>query len=204
MRREGRIAERIGNGDVEALGELYDRHSTYAFRCALALLGDPALAAEAVQAAFLEVWHGAADDRPLPDALLAAVYRACVARRGSRRRLGQPAPVRALDGLPEEQRAAIVLARFAGLTVSETATVLGTTPEQVRRDLLAGLRAVRRSLGSGDGTGAPEGLAGADRVAYPRQPRPPLELKRQPGGAPENGPGAAVGDGEAARDRAVV
>src|SRR5919204_538206 len=135
MRREGRIAERIGNGDVEALGELYDRHSTYAFRCALALLGD--------------------------------VYRACVARRGSRRRLGQPAPVRALDGLPEEQRAAIVLARFAGLTVSETATVLGTTPEQVRRDLLAGLRAVRRSLGSGDGTGAPEGLAGADRVAYP-------------------------------------
>ena len=82
-------------GDVEALGELYDRHGVYAYRGALALLGDPAPAEAAVEAAFLEVWgSGRADlgyllenrliiSRQFPEAFrqlkvqrLAATYRA--------------------------------------------------------------------------------------------------------------------------------
>jgi DNA-directed RNA polymerase specialized sigma24 family protein len=172
--------------DVEALGALYDRESAYAYRGALALLGDPALAAAAVEDAFLEVWRSGS-----PDELLAAVYRACVARRRGRPRL---------EGLPEGERAAISLARFGGMTVAETATFLGVTAEQVRLDLLQGLR----RIASGDRLGPAEGVPAADRVADPREARPPLELKRQARRSPQNGADAALGDGEAPRDRAVV
>src|SRR6476646_9548003 len=106
--------ERNRSRDVETLGELYDCHAAYAYRGALALLGDAALAEEAVEAAFLEVWW-AGMPGPLPDAVFAAVYRACVARRRAPR---HPA-ARLLEALPEEVRHAIALARFGGMTVAE-------------------------------------------------------------------------------------
>jgi DNA-directed RNA polymerase specialized sigma24 family protein len=160
-----RVRSITGGRDIHALAALYDEQSGRAYHCALALVAEPAVAEAAVEAAFLQIWDDRdADPVTLPDSLLAAVYRACVSRRrGSEAR----SP---LQALPERQRDALALTRFGGLTVSQTADVLGTTPEQVKRDLLHGLRAFRGLLaevGSGDGSGAPEGLAAGDLVANP-------------------------------------
>ena len=47
-------------GDEQALGSLYDRFGTVAYRLALRVLRDAALAEDAVQEAFLTVWRQAA------------------------------------------------------------------------------------------------------------------------------------------------
>jgi RNA polymerase sigma factor (sigma-70 family) len=47
-------------GDEHALGSLYDRFGTVAYRLALRVLRDPVLAEDAVQEAFLAVWRQAA------------------------------------------------------------------------------------------------------------------------------------------------
>ena len=47
-------------GDEQALGSLYDRFGTVAYRLALRVLRDAALAEDAVQEAFLAVWRQAA------------------------------------------------------------------------------------------------------------------------------------------------
>jgi RNA polymerase sigma factor (sigma-70 family) len=47
-------------GDEQALGSLYDRFGTVAYRLALRVLRDPTLAEDAVQEAFLAVWRQAA------------------------------------------------------------------------------------------------------------------------------------------------
>ena len=47
-------------GDEQALGSLYDRFGKVAYRLALRVVRDPALAEDAVQEAFLAVWRQAA------------------------------------------------------------------------------------------------------------------------------------------------
>jgi RNA polymerase sigma factor (sigma-70 family) len=51
-------------GDEQALGLLYDRFGTLAYRLALRVLRDAALAEDAVQEAFLTVWRQAASFDP--------------------------------------------------------------------------------------------------------------------------------------------
>src|SRR5262245_32930061 len=150
--RHGRLA-RVGAPGVDALADLYDIHAPAAYRCALAIVGDPKLAEAALETGFLQISRAPHDG--MPDSLLAAVYRAAAARR-------PPRATSVLDALPPAQRDAIALTRFGGLSVSRAAGVLGTTREQVERDLLHGLRAVRGLL-SGDAAGAAEGVPGADR-----------------------------------------
>ena len=52
------------DGDGQALATLYDRFGTVAFRLAVRVLRDPALAEDAVQEAFLAVWRQAAKFDP--------------------------------------------------------------------------------------------------------------------------------------------
>src|SRR5438067_2242537 len=137
--------------DEEALAQLYDRYSRVAYGLALRIVRDQALAEDAVQEAFLTVWRTAGSfrsDRAKPSTwILTLVHRRAVdvVRREERRRAAPLDSVeaqeetglatdeevqladrrrlvqQALRQLPDEQREALELAYYAGLTQSELA-----------------------------------------------------------------------------------
>jgi RNA polymerase sigma-70 factor (ECF subfamily) len=53
------VLERITNGQLDALQDLYDRYRTMAYSIALRITTDPSLAEDVVQDAFLGVWRNA-------------------------------------------------------------------------------------------------------------------------------------------------
>jgi RNA polymerase sigma factor (sigma-70 family) len=57
---DGDLLAACAEGDEQALGSLYDRFGTVAYRLALRIVRDAALAEDAVQEAFLAVWRQAA------------------------------------------------------------------------------------------------------------------------------------------------
>ncbi len=61
---EPELLTACAEGDEQALGLLYDRFGKVAYRLALRVLRDPALAEDAVQEAFLAVWRQAATFDP--------------------------------------------------------------------------------------------------------------------------------------------
>src|SRR5881628_2145938 len=90
----------IARSDEQALAELYDRFGRIAYGLALRILRDAALAEDAVQEAFLQIWRTAASfdpSRAKPSTwVLTLVHRRAVdlVRREQRRR-GEP-----LDAAP--------------------------------------------------------------------------------------------------------
>jgi RNA polymerase sigma factor (sigma-70 family) len=168
------VLEAVGKGDDDALGILYDRYGRVAYALAFRVLRDQALAEDAVQEAFLAVWRSAdayKRERAKPSTwILTVVHRRAVdlVRREQRRR-GEPleaapepvsAPVdedvalrdrrvavqAALDRLPGEQRQALELAYYAGLTQSELAARLGVPLGTVKSRMFAGLARLRELL----------------------------------------------------------
>lgn len=163
-----------GHGEHAALAELYDRFGRQAYALALRVLRDHALAEDAVQDAFLEVWRTAR--RFLPERarastwVLMLVHRRSVdlVRRAERRR-GDPlehAPEprgdaadeaawlrlerervqAALRRLPEREREAIELAYYGGFTQSELADRLGEPLGTIKSRMFSGLRRLRELL----------------------------------------------------------
>ncbi len=148
------LAARIAGGDPSALRRLYDRLAGRVRAVALRVLGRAVEADDVVQDTFVDVWGAAATydpargslatwvttiaqrraldrlrrrgTRPLGDATLdelpvtGAGPHESVAEQQARARV-----VRALEQLTAEQRAAIELMYFRGLSQSETATELG-------------------------------------------------------------------------------
>ena len=168
------VLEAVGRGDDDALGVLYDRFGRLAFRLAFRILRDRALAEDAVQEAFLAVWRSAdayKRERAKPSTwLLTVVHRRAVdiVRREQSRR-GEPLEVApepsagpadedvvlrdrraavqaALTELPGEQRQAIELAYYGGLTQSELAERLGVPLGTVKSRMFAGLGRLRELL----------------------------------------------------------
>jgi RNA polymerase sigma factor (sigma-70 family) len=165
----------VASSDDGALAELYDRFGRVAYGLALRILRDEALAQDAVQEAFLAVWHSA--DRFLADRakastwILTLVHRRSVdlVRREDRRR-GEPlerAPEaattstaedevalgfqrrvvqEALRRLPAEQREALELGYYGGLTQSELAERLGQPLGTIKSRMFAGLTRLRDLL----------------------------------------------------------
>src|SRR3954454_14543402 len=146
----------VARSDETALAELYDRFGRVAYGLALRILRDPSLAEDAVQEAFLAVWRTA--DRFLSERakastwVLTIVHRRAVdvVRREQRRRAepieDEPHPAgeatdeeaslrerrrivqEALSQLPPEQRQALELAYYGGLTQSELAAARRAAP----------------------------------------------------------------------------
>jgi RNA polymerase sigma factor (sigma-70 family) len=168
------VLEAVGRGDDDALGVLYDRFGRLAFRLAFRILRDRALAEDAVQEAFLAVWRSAdayKRERAKPSTwILTVVHRRAVdiVRREQSRR-SEPLEVApepsvgaadedavlrdrraavqaALTELPGDQRQALELAYYGGLTQSELAERLGVPLGTVKSRMFAGLGRLRELL----------------------------------------------------------
>jgi RNA polymerase sigma factor (sigma-70 family) len=168
------LLDRVAGGDETALAELYDRFSRVTYGLAVRVLRDRALAEDAVQEAFLAVWRTAASfDARRGSAstwVLTLVHRRAVdlVRREERRRADplddapvasgeatdETAEVReqrravqaALAKLPTDQREALELAYYGGLSQSELAEKLGVPLGTVKSRMFAGLSKLRDLL----------------------------------------------------------
>jgi RNA polymerase sigma-70 factor (ECF subfamily) len=166
----------IGRWRQEALAEAYRRHAGAVFALASRVLANRTLAEEVVQEVFLRLWHHADRFDPergsLRSWLLAQTHgravdllRSETARRGREEReqrvraeagydlehevadLVVADQVRAaLEQLPREERRAIELAYFKGLTYREVAAALDQPEGTVKSRIRAGLKRLREGL----------------------------------------------------------
>jgi RNA polymerase sigma-70 factor, ECF subfamily len=179
-RTDEELLAAISIGDEPALADLYDRFGRVAYGLALRIVRDPALAQDAVQDAFLTAWRTAAsfDSRrgKAQTWFLTLVHRRAVdvVRREDRRRAEQladdaPSPAAAateeeavlreqrrtvqaaLARLPPDQREALELAYYGGLTQTELAERLGIPLGTVKSRVFSGLARLRDLLGETGG-----------------------------------------------------
>jgi RNA polymerase sigma-70 factor (ECF subfamily) len=171
QRSDEALVEAVARADEDALGELYDRFGKVAYGLAYKILQDAALAEDAVQEAFLQIWRSAGSYRPergkASTWLLTFVHRRAVdlVRREQTRRalpvVGDPegsgpgadeaAVTRsrreivqdALRRLPAEQREPIELAYYGGLTQSELAERLDQPLGTIKSRMFTGLQRLR-------------------------------------------------------------
>jgi RNA polymerase sigma-70 factor (ECF subfamily) len=164
---DGTVLESVRRGDARALEELYRRHSPRLYALLLRMLREIADAEEILQETFLDAWRRAAEyasSRGSVEAWLITIARSRaidrIRNRGARLRLvkqseqlasaepPRPEPPdvhaqtrlrRALGTLPPEQRRALELAYWDGLSQSEisreTGDPLGTVKTRVRLGL---------------------------------------------------------------------
>ncbi len=164
----------VARGDEAALAELYDRFGRVAYGLALRIVRDATLAEDAVQDAFLAAWRTAASFDPgrgkTSTWLLTLVHRRAVdvVRREERRRadpldaeplasgestdetaelLAERRRVQtALAKLPPDQRQALELAYYGGLSQSELAERLGVPLGTVKSRMYVALARLRDLL----------------------------------------------------------
>lgn len=177
---------RLQAGDLEALGELYDRHRMVVYRTALAILRDPDVAEDILQEVFLRLNAYAASVKPdLP--LAPWLYRVTInlsytwfSRRrwlapldefleqliGPARNHPEPAAQqhddravmqRAIDALPFNQRVVVILHYLNDLSLQEIAEVLKCPVGTVKSRLYYAREGLRQQL---------EGTALSPEMAY--------------------------------------
>src|SRR5215210_224975 len=148
--------------DAEAFAVLYDRHGGAAYSLAHRIVGNPALAEDVTQEAFLSVWRSGARF----DAARGSVRSWTLGIVRNRaidalRRSSTQAPKLDLDddAVLEGQAAgelteseAIGLAYFGGFTHSEIAEMLGMPLGTVKGRMRLGLEKIRVTLAEGMGT----------------------------------------------------
>ncbi len=165
----------VAGSDDLALAELYDRFGGIAYGLAVRVLRDESLAQDAVQEAFLSIWRSAdrflAERAKASTWILTLVHRRAVdlVRREDRRR-GEPldgadepaSPATAEDEatlglqrrlvqeamrhLPAEQREALELGYYGGLTQRELAERLDQPLGTIKSRMFAGLSRLRDLL----------------------------------------------------------
>ncbi len=164
----------VAQGDESAFRCLVGRHAAKTFALTRRLLRNDADAEEIVQEAMLRVWTNA--PRWRPDAafttwLYRVAFNLCLNRQRQKtfapldeacdppdpsptaadeleRRETDGMVARAIAGLPDRQRAAIVLTYYEGLSNAETASVLDTTISSVEALLVRAKRSLRVELGA--------------------------------------------------------
>jgi RNA polymerase sigma-70 factor (ECF subfamily) len=166
----------VARGDETALARLYDQYRVILFGLLVRILGSREEAEDILQDVFIQVWRRAGDfdeKRGKPFTWLVTLARSRAIDRlrllGSRRRLAESAAKdeadevsdalsdtiqsgereivqRALAELPEEQKQALVLAYYDGLTQSEIASRLGTPLGTVKTRMRSGMAKLRGLL----------------------------------------------------------
>jgi RNA polymerase sigma-70 factor, ECF subfamily len=144
---------------VSAIERLYREQGERMWRAVLAFTGDPDVAGDAVAEAFAQALRRGTALRDPARWTWRTVFR--IARGELKARRARPVPIRAghvelpepavelieaLRGLPERQRAAVVLHHAADLPVREVAASLGMTSAAVRMNLTRARRRLRELL----------------------------------------------------------
>ena len=162
---------RAAAGEMDAFAELVRRHQEAAWRAAYRMLSDPEAAEDVVQETFLRILESAARYRPTASfrTFLFTVLRRLVIDRYRKKQpvvMNSLPPVeagddpsdavetqerrevvrRALGGLPERQRTALVLQQYEGLSYTEVAEVMGCSLGAVESLLVRARRTLRSAL----------------------------------------------------------
>lgn len=160
---------RLVQGDRSALAEFYDRYAGPVYGIVLRLLRDVHEAEDVVQEVFLQVWRQAERYDPArgkPEAWLFTIARTRaldrLRRRAARREENAdaaPPPTlfpqgetvlavrKALAALNADQRRAVELAYYGGLTQSEIAETLGEPLGTIKTRIRTALIRLRETLG---------------------------------------------------------
>jgi RNA polymerase sigma-70 factor (ECF subfamily) len=163
------LIQQLARGDKGALAEIYDRYAGLVNGLALRILRDVSEAEDVVQEVFLQAWRQADRYDPrrgAPEAWLCTMARTRaldrLRRRAARREeRGEAAPVpkllprneealavrKALDALSADQRAAVELAYYGGLTQSEIAQALGEPLGTIKTRIRTAMMRLREALG---------------------------------------------------------
>ncbi|MEV0647953.1 RNA polymerase sigma factor SigM [Phytomonospora sp. NPDC050363] len=170
---DGELLRRHLVGDHEAFGELFRRHRERLWAVALRTLGHPEDAADALQDAMISAYRAAGrfrGDSAVTTWLHRIVVNACLDRvRRNKVRAAQPLPeggpepvssegdpskvatnmavAEALDALPFDQRAALVLVDMMGYPVSETGRILEVPEGTVKSRCARGRTRLAELLG---------------------------------------------------------
>lgn len=116
------LPELIGRGDVDALGELYDRYGQHAYALVLRMVADRHAAEDVVERLFLRVWRGErtlAGRESVRSWLIACAHREAetTLRRDSRRLASA--------------RELVDLVRYGRLTLRELADHFGASRDEI-------------------------------------------------------------------------
>ena len=164
------LLQRLTSGDSGALAELYDLHAGLVNGLALRILRNAAEAEDVVQEVFVQVWRQAERYDPArgsAEAWLATIARSRaldrLRRRTARREeSGEAWPVAGIQPRPEEalavrkalgslssdQRRALELAYYEGLTQSEIAAHLGQPLGTIKTRIRSAMIRLRDVLGA--------------------------------------------------------
>ena len=168
------LIARLRSGEQDAMAELYDRYSPLVYAVALRVLGDTGAAEDVLQEVFMQLWrHPASFDARRgglgPWLAVIARHRAIDVLRKRRpqtdledvviaieldledtaERARALERVRAsLHSMPDNQRKALEMAFFEGMTHSEIAAQTGEPLGTVKTRIRAALMALRRALTS--------------------------------------------------------
>jgi RNA polymerase sigma-70 factor, ECF subfamily len=163
------LVRRLAAQDQSALAEFYDRFASLVNALALRILRDSSDAEDVVQEVFLQAWRQADRfdaSRGSPEAWLCTIARTRaidrLRRRAARREepeesapppSGAPrneealAVRKAIDGLSDDQRRALELAYYEGLTQTEIATRLGEPLGTIKTRIRTAMIRLREALG---------------------------------------------------------
>lgn len=169
---EAALIERIRSGDETAMEDMYDRYSGIVYGVALRVLGDTSAAEDVLQEVFLQLWRNPqsfdANRGKLP------AWLAVIARNRAIDHLRKRPPEEDLSGvsvstglnleseaaqrlavekiravfsrLPLDQRRALEMAFFEGMTHTEIASKTGEPLGTIKTRIRAGLLTVRKAV----------------------------------------------------------